>query len=67
MWKWIISWFGVGIICALIGTLFDYLTYNKKPSKKILDYIWYIFCGYISYIILMKVFYDWYEEKHKRR
>jgi len=55
--KYILSWFIIGFICLLLGTLSDYIFHKRKPVKKLLFYIWPILFGYACVPILIKSIY----------
>ena len=55
--RFILSWFGIGFVCMLIGTISDYTLHNKKPDRKVMDYVFPILVGWIGAAILLRSIY----------
>ncbi len=56
--KWLLSWFIVGFICTIFGTVSDWIFYKKKPTRKLMDYIFPTLIGYVCIPILLISIYN---------
>lgn len=67
----LLSWYGCGIICALLCMLYDYIVYKAKPDKKSTEgAVFMIILGFISlpvscYLVITDAI-DTYKKKHKK-
>lgn len=55
--KCILSWFAVGLVCAVIGNFSDKLLYKKDFTKEPSHYIWASCFGYTCFFILISSWY----------
>jgi hypothetical protein len=54
---WIVAWYVVGFICLILGIVFDFLLYGKKPEKAFSFYFFPIVFGFVCVPVLIRSVY----------
>ena len=54
---WIVAWYLVGLICLLLGIVFDFLLYGKKPTRAFSFYFFPIVFGFVGVPVLIRSIY----------